>query len=80
MMGRRKALPVDLAALQQQITDQLTPKYAALLLRGQDPDTAYATSYDQAVALLAKATRVSQDKTRFEARALLQEIMNDVSR
>lgn len=80
MRLRRSASPVDPAALQQQVTDQLKPTYQALLRRSQDPDKAYADTYDRAVALLARATRVSRDKTQFEARALLQDIMTEVSR
>jgi hypothetical protein len=80
MMGRRSALPVDMVALQKTIADQLRPRYEALLRQGRDPDEAYTTSYEQAVALLAKATNISQDKTKFEARGPLQQIMLAISR
>lgn len=79
-MARPGNFPVDLAALKQQIVTQLQPKYQALLRQRQEPDKAYATTYDKAVALLARATHVSPNKTRFEARDVLQDIMNDISR
>lgn len=79
-MGRRSAPPLDMAALQKSIADQLRPKYEASLRQGRDPDEAYSTSYEQAVALLAKATHVSRDKTKFEARGPLQQIMLAVAR
>ncbi len=72
-------LDIDFAKLQQQTIKQLKPKYKALLQHNQDPDMAYANSYEQAVALIAEATCVSQAKTKFKERILLQKIMQEVS-
>ena len=80
MLKRGGAAPVDLQALQRSVAAQLKPPYQTLLKRGKEPVAAYAAIYERAVVLLAKATRVSKEKTRFEARDLLQEIMKEVSR
>ena len=70
----------DLEALRRRVVDQLRPKYQTSLRRGRAPDEAYETAYAKAVDALAKATKMSPEKTRFESRNLLQEIMNEVSR
>lgn len=80
MLKRRSAAPVDLTALQQSVAEQLKPSYQTSLKRGKEPAAAYAATYEQAVVSLARAMKVSKEKTRFEARDLLQAIMNEISR
>ncbi len=72
-------LDIDFASLQQQISKHLKLKYKALLKDNQDPEKAYASSYNEAVTLIAEATCVSQAKTKFKERILLQKIMQEVS-
>ena len=70
----------DLENLQRRVVSQLKPKYQTSLRRGRAPDEAYEAAYEGAVDALAKAMKVSPEKTRFESRNLLQAIMNEVSR
>ena len=79
-MVKRGGAPVDLQELQRSVAGQLKPGYQTRFKRGKEPDAAYAATYERAVGLVAKATKMSKEKTRFEARGLLQEIMNEVSR
>ena len=80
MVKRNSAVPVDPQELKRSVAEQLKPHYQTLLKRGKEPAAAYAATYERAVGLVAKATKVSKEKTQFEARDLLQEIMNEVSR
>ncbi len=70
----------NLLDLRKRVVDQLRPPYQRLLQRGQESDEAYAATYEKAVTSLAKTMKVSREKTKFESRTLLQEIMNEVTR
>ena len=65
--------------LEQRIVKQLKPDYQTSLKR-KGPDEAYAATYEKAVEAVAKAMKVSKEKTKFESRHLLQAIMNEVTR
>ena len=79
MVKRSSAVPVDLQEVWRSVAEQLKPHYQILLKRRKERVAAYAATYGRVVGLVAKATKVSKEKTRFEARGLLQEIMNEVS-
>lgn len=69
---------VDSPALQQRVSQQLKLEYQSALKRHHDPERAFSDAYERAVMLLSKATHVSKEKIRFEARMSLQTIMKDV--
>lgn len=64
--------------LSRRVSSQLKLPYHELLKR-DGPEAAFATIYEQAVDLVAKALHVSTEKTKFESRAMLQRIMNEIA-
>ncbi len=59
-------------ALSQQIADKLRPRYRELQ---SHPDT-FGVLYREAVILVAQARHMTEAKTRFFSRDVLQRIMN----
>ena len=70
----------NLQELQQRLVNQLKPGYQSSLKRSKDALITYTKTYEEAVDLIAKALKVSKEKTRFASRDLLQQVMNEITR
>ncbi len=60
------------------VVDKLQPRYRALLANRRNAPHAFSIAYAEAVAEVAKARKMSVEKTRFFSRDVLQAIMNQV--
>lgn len=65
--------------LSQQVAAKLKPRYRALLGNKRKTDEAFTTTYHEAVLHVSKTLKMSEAKTKFFSRELLQAIMNLVT-
>lgn len=61
------------------ISKQLKPSYKAALAKGLSQDDAYFEIYPKVVHLVAEHLGISEAKTNFEARDLLQQIIKELT-
>jgi hypothetical protein len=66
------AMDHEAITLSQQIADKLRPRYREL----QDHPDAFGVLYREAVKLVAQARHMTEAKTQFFSRDVLQRIMN----
>ncbi len=63
----------------KKLSNQLKPSYKAAINKGLSQDDAYFEIYPKVVHLVAEHLGISEAKTRFEARDLLQEIIKEIT-
>lgn len=62
-----------------QVSKQLKPRYETSLKEGLSPDAAYMNIYPHVLRLVANKLGVSEEKTEFESRLILQRIIQTIT-
>jgi hypothetical protein len=73
-------MDTEAMALSAQVAKKIRPAYQIHLKRGQGSDEAFASTYEEAVRVVAQARNMSVEKTRFFSTDVLQAVMNLVTR
>lgn len=64
----------------ESVIKELKPQYTTMLKKDTNADTAYEKLYPKVLRLVAKDLKISEAKTEFEARQILQKIIQEITR
>ncbi len=64
----------------ESVIKELKPQYTNMLKKDTNADTAYEKLYPKVLRLVAKDLKISEAKTEFEARQILQKIIQEITR